>query len=130
VTADTERNKPIVAEVTCNVFNKRNCAMLERHFAPQHIQQKPLIPGSRNALRRYVEKLSPDRHWEAGMALAQSDLVMIRGRYAGSLTKALVAVDILRFEYDCVVAHRGVLREQAAVEKAVTGTPMFAKHVK
>jgi predicted SnoaL-like aldol condensation-catalyzing enzyme len=129
MTANGERNKSIIAEVLCNAFNKRDFATLERHFASQYIQHNPFIPGSRDGLRKYVEQLAPDRRYEAGMAIAEGDLVMIHGRYAGGPTKTLVAVDIFRFENDCVVEHWDVLQEEVPVEKTVAGNPMFTKHV-
>jgi hypothetical protein len=79
-----------------------------------------VIPGSRGGAKR-----PEGRHYEPGMALADGDLVMIHGHYAGGTTKSFIAMDIFRFEGDRVVEHWGVLQEEVPVEKTVAGNPMF-----
>ena len=120
------RNKAVIIEVLTSAFTKRDFTALEKWFAPEYIQHNPFIGGSRDGLRSYIEKLPEGRRYEPGMALAQGDLVMIHGRYTGSIKAPLIAVDIFRFEGDRVVEHWDVLQDEVPVEKTAAGNPMFS----
>ena len=119
------RNKAIIIEVLTSAFTKRDFTALKKWFAPQYIQHNPFIPGSRDGHCKFVEELPEGRHYEPGMALANADLVMVHGRYAGGDMKTLVAMDMLRFEGDRVVEHWDVLQEEVPVENTVAGNAMF-----
>jgi predicted SnoaL-like aldol condensation-catalyzing enzyme len=127
MTDNAARNKKVIVEALTDAYGKRDFAKLEKWFAPDYIQQNPFIPAGRDGLRGYIEKLPAERRYEAGIALAQGDIVMLHGRYSGGDRKTFIALDIFRFEGDRVVEHWDVLQEEVPVEKTVAGNPMFTK---
>jgi predicted SnoaL-like aldol condensation-catalyzing enzyme len=127
MTDNAARNKKAVVEALTDAYASRDFVKLEKWFAPDYIQHNPFIPASRDGLRSYIEKLPAERRYEAGIALAQGDIVMLHGRYSGGDRKTFVALDIFRFEGDRVVEHWDVLQEEVPVEKTVAGNPMFTK---
>src|SRR5258708_36929043 len=89
-------NKALVSQVMDAVFVRRDSSVVERHFAKDYVQHNPSIRNGRDAIPGLIGQLAAGFRYEAGMIVAEGDLVMIHGRYTGWGPKPMVAVDIFR----------------------------------
>src|SRR5580704_2900553 len=119
-------NKALVSEVMNAVFVRRDWSLVERHFAVDYIQHNPAVPNGRDAIPTLVSTLGPGFRYEAGMIVAEGDLVMIHGRYTGWGPKPMVAVDIFRVADGKLVEHWDVLQEEVPATSTANGNPMFS----
>jgi predicted SnoaL-like aldol condensation-catalyzing enzyme len=103
-------NRALVGQVMDAVFVRRD-GSVERHFAKDYIQHNPLLPNGRDAIPGLIGQLAEGFRYEAGMIVAEGDLVMIHGRYTGWGPKPMVAVDIFRVIDGKLVEHWDVLQE-------------------
>jgi predicted SnoaL-like aldol condensation-catalyzing enzyme len=87
-----ERNKTVVIEALTIAYAQRNFSYLEKYFALDYVQHNPFIPPGRDGLRNFIATLPPEARYEAGMAVAEGQYVMVHGRYSGSRPKARLAV--------------------------------------
>jgi predicted SnoaL-like aldol condensation-catalyzing enzyme len=125
MTDQAQRNKGIVLEVLTKSFTDRDFTALKRWLSPDYIQHNPVIPGTREGLLAFLANYPEGRHYEPGLMIAEGDLVIAYGRYAGGGKKTLIAADIFRFEADVIVEHWDVLQEEIITETTVAGNPMF-----
>jgi len=119
-----QRNKAIVLEVLTKSFTDRDFTALEQWLSPDYIQHNPTIPGTREGLLAFLAKYPEGRRYEAGLMIAEDNLVFAHGRYSGGGKKTLIAADVFRFEGDLIVEHWDVLQEEIITETA-GGNPMF-----
>src|ERR1700678_3065248 len=91
------RNKSLVLEAFDTLFNKRDYEAADRYWSPDYIQHSAHIAPGRNGLFDLVKSLPPTLKYEAGMIVADVDLVIVHGRFS-SFGAAVnwIAADILR----------------------------------
>jgi hypothetical protein len=88
---------------------------------------KALVGQVMDAIPGLIGQLAAEFRYEAGMIVAEGDLVMIHGRYTGWGPKPLVAVDIFRVIDGKLVEHWDVLQEEVAASATASGNPMFSR---
>jgi predicted SnoaL-like aldol condensation-catalyzing enzyme len=120
-------NKALVTQVMDAVFIRRDSSVVERHFAKDYVQHNPMFANGRDAIPGLIGQLAAGFRYEAGMIVAEGDLVMIHGRYTGWGPKPMVAVDIFRVVDGKLVEHWDVLQEEVAASATASGNPMFSR---
>jgi predicted SnoaL-like aldol condensation-catalyzing enzyme len=120
-------NKALVSQVMDAVFVRRDSSVVERHFAKDYVQHNPSISNGRDAIPGLIGQLAAGFRYEAGMIVAEGDLVMIHGRYTGWGPKPMVAVDIFRVVDGKLVEHWDVLQEEVPASATASGNPMFSR---
>lgn len=121
-----ETNKQIVLKVLKGAFVERDPTIVDRYFAPGYVQHNPVIPDGPKAIAHLIPTLSKALSYEAGMVVAEGDLVMVHGRYVGWGPKPMVAVDIFRVKDGKVTEHWDVLQEEVPASSTASGNPMFS----
>jgi predicted SnoaL-like aldol condensation-catalyzing enzyme len=122
-----EANKALVSKVMDGVFVRRDSSAVERHFDKGYIQHNPQVPNGRDAIPALISQFSSGFRYEAGMIVAEGDLVMIHGRYTGWGPKPMVAVDIFRVIDGKLVEHWDVLQEEVPASATASGNSMFSR---
>jgi predicted SnoaL-like aldol condensation-catalyzing enzyme len=120
-----DKRKIIVVEALTKSYTDRDFSELDNWWSPDYIQHNPYIPNKLSGLRNFIEALPKERRYEHGHVFADGDYVIVHGRYSGGGLKALVAVDIFRFENEKIVEHWDVLQEEVPAAQTLTGNPMF-----
>src|SRR6202049_1863326 len=118
-------NKALVSQVMDAVFVRRDSSVVERHFAKDYVQHNPSFPNGRDAIPGLIGQLAAGFRYEAGMIVAEGDLVTIHGRYTGWGPKPMVAVDIFRVVDGKLVEHWDVLQEEVVAANTASGNAMF-----
>jgi predicted SnoaL-like aldol condensation-catalyzing enzyme len=59
-----QRNKALVLEAFCTLFNNRDYAAAERYWSPKYIQHSAHIPPGRDGLFNLVKSLPPTLKYE------------------------------------------------------------------
>src|SRR5260221_4008545 len=98
----TDANKALVLAGIKGVFIDRDPTVLDHLFSNDYRQHNPQIPNGTAAIRALLKNLSADFNYEPGLVVADGDYVISHGRYRGSGSKPLAAVEIFR------VAHRQI----------------------
>jgi predicted SnoaL-like aldol condensation-catalyzing enzyme len=70
-------NKALVSQVMDAVFVRRDSSVVERHFAKDYVQHNPSFPNGRDAIPGLIGQLAAGFRYEAGMIVAEGDLVMM-----------------------------------------------------
>jgi predicted SnoaL-like aldol condensation-catalyzing enzyme len=121
-----EQNKATVLEAFDTLFNRRDYAAAEKFWSPHYIQHSAYITPGREGLFDLVKSLPPEFRWEAGVIMAEGDLVMVHGRYSGrGVPTHWIAVDILRVKDGVFVEHWDVLQDEVSAAESKSGLPMF-----
>jgi predicted SnoaL-like aldol condensation-catalyzing enzyme/predicted ester cyclase len=121
-----EQNKELLLEAFETLFNKRDYAAAEKFWSPSYLQHSAHIPPGRDGLFNLIKSLPPDLKYEHGSILADSDFVMVHGRYSNSGRPVnWVIVDIVRIEAGLLVEHWDVIQDEATREQSKSGLPMF-----
>ncbi|MDB5099732.1 MAG: nuclear transport factor 2 family protein [Cyanobacteria bacterium RYN_339] len=121
-----ESNKEVALAVLRGAFVDRDVSVVERLFSPDYVQHNPVIPNGSSAIAQLIPTLSRELSYEAGMVVAEGDLVMVHGRYVGWGPKPMVAVDIFKVKDGKVVEHWDVLQEEVPTAATASGNPMFS----
>ena len=121
-----ESNKQIVLKVLEGAFVERDPTIVDRYFSPGYVQHNPVIPDGPTAIARLIPTLSRELSYEAGMVVAEGDLVMVHGRYVGWGPKPMIAVDIFRVKNGKVTEHWDFLQEEVPASATASGNPMFS----
>jgi predicted SnoaL-like aldol condensation-catalyzing enzyme len=121
-----ETNKQVVLKVLNGAFIDRDATIVDRYFSADYVQHNPTIPNGPRAIANLIPTLRQDLSYEAGMVVAEGDLVMVHGRYVGWGPKPLVAVDIFKMKDGKVVEHWDVMQEEVPTSATVSGNPMFS----
>jgi predicted SnoaL-like aldol condensation-catalyzing enzyme len=120
------KNKTTVLEAFHTLFNRRDYAAAEKFWAPDYIQHASHLRQGRQGLFEEVRNLPPEFRWEAGVIMAEGDLVMVHGRYSGrGVATNWIAVDILRVKDGVFVEHWDVLQDEVSEAESKSGLPMF-----
>ena len=119
-------NKEIALEVLKRAFVDRDPTVVAEYFGANYKQHNPVIPDGPSAIAGMIPTLT-GLTYEAGMAVADGDLVMVHGRYTGWGPKPMVAVDIFRVKDGKVIEHWDVMQEEVPPTETKSGNAMFTK---
>src|ERR1700745_501751 len=121
-----ERNKAFVLEAFDTLFNKRDYVAAERYWSPTYIQHSAHIAGGREGLFNLIKSMPTTLKYEAGMIVADGDLVIVHGRFTGfGAPVNWIAADILRIQNGILVEHWDVIQDEATEQQSVSKLPMF-----
>jgi|SRR5882762_5067625 len=74
------------------------------------------------------KSIPPTLKYEAGMIVAEGDLVIVHGRFSGfGAPINWIAADIVRIEEGILVEHWDVIQDEATKEQSKSGAPMFGR---
>jgi len=121
-----EVNKQLVLEAFDTLFNKRDYAAAEKFWSPQYIQHSAHIPPGREGLFNLVKSLPPTLKYEHGTIVADSDFVIVHGRFSGFQPTNWIAADILRIKDGIFLEHWDVIQDEATKAESKSGLPMFS----
>jgi predicted SnoaL-like aldol condensation-catalyzing enzyme len=123
-----QKNKALVLEAFDTLFNKRDYVAAERFWSPHYIQYSAHIAPGRDGLFTLVKSLPPTLKYEPGTIVAESDWVIVHGRFSGfGQPTAWIAADILRIADDVLAEHWDVIQDEATRESSKSGLPMFGE---
>jgi predicted SnoaL-like aldol condensation-catalyzing enzyme len=121
-----EQNKALVLEAFDILFNKRDYAAAEPYWPPNYIQHSAHIEPGRDGLFNLIKGIPPTLKYEAGLAMASGDLVMVHGRFSGfGAPVNWITLDIVRVKDGLFVEHWEVIQDEATKEQSKSGNPMF-----
>lgn len=121
-----EQNKKIVLQAFETLFNKRDYQTAEKSWSPDYIQHSAHIPPGREGLFNLVRAAPPTLRYENSLIFAQSNLVMLHGRFSGNgRSHNWVAADILVMNDGVLTEHWDVLQDEATRPESLSGRPMF-----
>ena len=121
-----EQNKALVLEAFDILFNKRDYAAAEPYWSPNYIQHSAHIEPGRDGLFNLIKSIPPTLKYEAGLAMASGDLVMVHGRFSGfGAPVNWITLDIVRVKDRLFVEHWDVIQDEATKEQSKSGKPMF-----
>jgi predicted SnoaL-like aldol condensation-catalyzing enzyme len=123
-TADA--NKALVLESFDTLFNKRDYDAASRYWSPNYIQHSAHIAPGREGLLNLIRTLPATLKYEPGVILADSDFVIVHGRFSGhGPPRSWIAADIVRIADGVLAEHWDVLQDEATQSESVSGLPMF-----
>lgn len=121
-----DRNKAFVLEAFDQLFNKREYDAAARYWSPGYIQHSAHIEPGREGLFGLIKGLPPTLRHETDIAMAQGDMVMIRGRFSGHGQPApWIACDLVRLEDGLLKEHWDIIESEVSREVSVSGLPMY-----
>lgn len=120
-----QRNKALVLDAMTSLFQRHDASAVDLLYADNYIQHNPDIPQGRDALRELVANISPEVFYEAGLMVAEGDLVAIHGRIRGWAAEPQVVVDIFRIQDGMLVEHWDVLQNEVPPTSAIGAVSMF-----
>ena len=120
------KNKALVLEAFETLFNKRDYAAAEGFWAPDYVQHSAHIAPGRDGLLDLIKSLPATLKYQAGMIVAEGDIVIVHGRFSGfGAPVNWIAADILRIDDGVMVEHWDVIQDEASREQSRSGLPMF-----
>ena len=123
-----ESNKALVLEAFDTLFNKRDYEAAARFWSPDYLQHSAHIEPGRDGLFKLIKSLPAELHYEAGMIVAEGDIVMVHGRFSGhGRPKSWIAADIVRIADGVLVEHWDVLQDEVSRAESESGLPMFGR---
>ena len=121
-----EANKVLVLEAFDTLFNRREYEAASRFWSPNYIQHSAHIAPGREGLFNLIRGLPETLRYEPGVSLADSEFVMIHGRFSGhGRPRSWIAADVLRIADGVLVEHWDVLQDEATQAELLSGLPMF-----
>ena len=125
-TNQEECNKARVLEGFEALFNKRDFSAAERYWSSNYIQHSSVLPPGRDGLFGFVAAMPKTVQYEHQLATASGDFVMVHGRFGGAgLPKAIISVNIIRFEDGLFAEHWEVLQDEVTRAESRSGNPLF-----
>jgi predicted SnoaL-like aldol condensation-catalyzing enzyme len=119
-------NKTFVLMAFDTLFNKRDYKAAEAFWSPDYIQHSANVPQGRSGLFDLIKGLPSSLRYEHDVVMADGDLVMLHGRFAGTgLPADWIAADIVRLHDGRLVEHWDVLQDEATKASSKSGLPMF-----
>jgi len=120
------KNKARVLEAFDTLFNQRDYAAAERFWSPDYIQHSAHIAPGREGLFNLIKSLPSTLKYEPGMIVAESDFVIVHGRFSGFGARVnWIAADIVRIENGVLKEHWDVIQDEASRASSKSGLPMF-----
>ena len=124
--SNAEKNKAIVLKAFDTLFNKRDYTAAERFWSPNYIQHSAHIEPGRDGLFNLVKAAPPSFKYEPGVILAESDYVIVHGRFSNiGRPVNWIAADIVRLKDGLLVEHWDVIQDEATEKQSKSGNPMF-----
>jgi predicted SnoaL-like aldol condensation-catalyzing enzyme len=121
-----EKSKALVLEAFDTLFNKRDYAAAEDFWASDYIQHSAHIEPGRDGLFGLVKSLPSSFKYENALIIAESDYVLLHGRFSGmGLPASWIVVDIVRLEDGKLKEHWDVIQDEASISSSKSGLPMF-----
>jgi predicted SnoaL-like aldol condensation-catalyzing enzyme len=121
-----QKNKDLVLKAFDTLFNKRDYATAETFWSPKYIQHSAHIEPGREGLFNLVKNSPATLKYEPGVILANSDFVIVHGRFSGlGLPVNWIAADIVRIQNGLLAEHWDVIEDEASRESSKSGLPMF-----
>ena len=121
-----EANKALVLNAFDTLFNKRDYTAAEAFWSPNYIQHSAHIEPGREGLFNLIRSLPDTLRYEAALAVADGDFVIVHGRFSGlGRPVAWIAADIVRVADGVLAEHWDVLQDEAPRAESVSGLPMF-----
>jgi len=125
MTATENRNKAIAFEAFDTLFNKRDYAAAERLWSPGYIQHSARIKPGRSGILERAHAM-PEMRYECELAMAEGDMVMLRGRFSGNGPAVpWIAANLLRIEDGLLAEHWDVIEAEATRSESLSGLPMY-----
>ncbi|MEV6995103.1 nuclear transport factor 2 family protein [Streptomyces sp. NPDC093228] len=119
-------NRKIVLEAFDTLFNKRDYEAAAKFWSPDYIQHSAHIEPGRDGLFNLIKSLPEELAHEVDVAMAEGDMVMIRGRFTGHGQPApWIAADFVRMEGGLLKEHWDIIEEEVSRKNSVSGLPMF-----
>ncbi len=127
MSTETERgNKAMALEAFDTLFNRRDYVTAEKFWSPEYIQHSAHIAPGRGGLFALVRSAPAGLKYEAHVAAADGDYVLLHGRFSGNgRPRAWIAADVLRIENGRFVEHWDVLQDEVTRAESISGRPMF-----
>ena len=120
------KNKALVLEAFDTLFNKRDYAAAERFWSPDYIQHSAHIEPGRDGLFNLIKSLPQTLKYEPGAIVAESDFVIVHGRFSGfGAPMNWIAADIVRIDDGVLKEHWDVIQDEASRASSKSGLPMF-----
>ena len=121
-----EQNKALVLEAFDTFFNQRDYAAAERFWSPDYIQHSAHIEPGREGLFNLIKSLPTTLRYEAGVIVAEGDIVIVHGRFSGfGAPVNWIAADIVRIQDGILVEHWDVIQDEATEGQSKSKAPMF-----
>lgn len=123
---NTETNKQIALQAFDTLFNKRDCAAAESFWAQAYIQHSAYVAPGRAGLFNFIKSLPGILRYEPGLIVAESDYVILHGRFSGhGLGRNWIVADILRMEDGLLAEHWDIIQDEATESESKSGRPTF-----
>ena len=101
----------------------------QRFWSPDYVQHSAHIAPGRDGLFDLIKSLPATLKYQAGMIVAEGDIVIVHGRFSGfGAPVNWIAADILRIDGGVMVEHWDVIQDEASREQSRSGLPMFGTH--
>ena len=121
-----EQNKVLVLEAFDTLFNKRDYEAAAPFWSENYIQHSAHIEPGRDGLFKLIRSAPETLRYEHQLIVAESDYVIVYGRFAGNgRPAAWVAADVVRIEDGRLAEHWDVLQDEATEAESKSGRPMF-----
>jgi predicted SnoaL-like aldol condensation-catalyzing enzyme len=83
-TTTEELNKALVLEAFDTLFKKHDYKAAEQYWSSNYIQHSAHITPGRDGLFNLVKSMPPTLKYEPGLIVAESDYVIVHGRFSGT----------------------------------------------
>lgn len=120
-----QQNRMLVMRGMNEMFVNRDATAVDRYIGSTYIQHNPTAVNGRAALASLIRSFPGNFRYEAGMVVAEGDIVMAHGRYTGFGPTPQVAVDIFRVQDNRIVEHWDILQDEVPTAQTASGNPMF-----
>ena len=121
-----ERNRDLVFKAFDTLFNQRDYSTAETFWSPDYVQHSAHIEPGRDGLFSLVKNAPTSLRYEPGLILAESDWVIMHGRFSGLGTPVnWIVADILRIENGMLTEHWDVIQDEAATVQSKSRALMF-----
>jgi len=127
MTHETEdSNKHLVLNAFDTLFTKHDYAAAEPFWSARYVQHSAHILPGRDGLFSLIRSLPTTLRYEPGLVLANSEFVMLHGRFSGTgRPRNWIAADIVRIKDGVLAEHWDVLQDEAMRHESQSGLPMF-----
>jgi predicted SnoaL-like aldol condensation-catalyzing enzyme len=119
-------NKDLVLKAFDTLFNQRDYSTAEAFWSPRYIQHSAHIEPGKEGLFSLVQDAPATLRYEPGLILAESDWVILHGRFSNlGLPVNWIVTDILRIENGLLAEHWEVIQDEASAEQSRSKALIF-----